>query len=532
MAGKAGKRVIVFDTTLRDGEQSPGASMNLTEKLEVARALELLGVDVIEAGFPITSQDDFEAVRAISREVRRPAVCGLARCVAKDIDRAAEAVKAAKHPRVHVFLATSKIHREFKLRKARHEILRLAIDGVRHARAAVKDVEFSPEDAARTEPEFLAEVVEAVIDAGASTVNIPDTVGWSTPERFGALIEYLFDCVPNIGKAVIAVHCHDDLGMAVANTLAAVQAGARQIEVTINGIGERAGNAAMEEVVMALNTRPEVFDGCRSGIRTDLLYATSRLVSRVTGLAVARNKAIVGENAFAHESGIHADGILKKRTTYEIMDPRSVGLAKSKLVLGKHSGRHQFRQRLKELGFRLKDAQVDALFFGAFKDLADRKKEVFDEDLVALAESEVAHAPETWRLCRLTVATATGGMATATVELEDQVAHEHRRDAATGDGPVDAIFHAMEKMTGVKLKLEEFQIRAVTGGTEAQGEARIEARHGDRTLSGRGVSTDILEAGAKAYLSVINRVVSDKAIKKGRSEKPTTFGPGRRVIDV
>jgi 2-isopropylmalate synthase len=256
------------------------------------------------------------------------------------------------------------------------------------------------------------------------------------------------------------------------------------------------------------------------------------LVSRVTGLAVARNKAIVGENAFAHESGIHADGILKKRTTYEIMDPRSVGLAKSKLVLGKHSGRHQFRQRLKELGFRLKDAQVDALFFGAFKDLADRKKEVFDEDLVALAESEVAHAPETWRLCRLTVATATGGMATATVELEDQVAHEHRRDAATGDGPVDAIFHAMEKMTGVKLKLEEFQIRAVTGGTEAQGEARIEARHGDRTLSGRGVSTDILEAGAKAYLSVINRVVSDKAIKKGRSEKPTTFGPGRRVIDV
>jgi 2-isopropylmalate synthase len=511
MAGKAGKRVIVFDTTLRDGEQSPGASMNLTEKLEVARALELLGVDVIEAGFPITSQDDFEAVRAISREVRRPVVCGLARCVTKDIDRAAEAVAPAKHPRIHVFLATSKIHREFKLRKAQHEILRLAIDSVSHAKSLVKDIEFSPEDASRTEPEFLAQVVEAVIDAGATTVNIPDTVGWSTPDRFGALIAYLFETVPNIGKAVIAVHCHDDLGMAVANTLAAVQAGARQIEVTINGIGERAGNAALEEVVMALNTRPEAFGGCRTGIRTDRLHATSRLVSRVTGLPVARNKAIVGENAFAHESGIHADGILKKRTTYEIMDPKSVGLAKSKLVLGKHSGRHQFRQRLKELGFRLKDAQVDALFFGAFKDLADRKKEVFDEDLVALAESEVAHAPETWRLCRLTVATATGGMATATVELEDQVAHEHRRDAATGDGPVDAIFHAMEKMTGVKLKLEEFQIRAVTGGTEAQGEARIEARHGDRILSGRGVSTDILEAGAKAYLSVINRVVSDKA---------------------
>jgi len=519
MAGKAGKRVIVFDTTLRDGEQSPGASMNLTEKLEVARALELLGVDVIEAGFPITSQDDFEAVRAISREVRWPAVCGLARCVTKDIDRAAEALAAAKHPRIHVFLATSKIHREFKLRKARHEILRLAVEGVRHAKAAVKDVEFSPEDAARTEPEYLAEVVEAVIAAGATTVNIPDTVGWSTPERFRALIEYLFDTVPNIGQAVIAVHCHDDLGMAVANTLAAVQAGARQIEVTINGIGERAGNAAVEEVVMALNTRPEVFGGCWTGIRTDLLYPTSRLVSRVTGLTVARNKAIVGENAFAHESGIHADGVLKKRTTYEIMDPKSVGLAKSKLVLGKHSGRHQFRQRLKELGFRLKDAEVDALFFGAFKDLADRKKEVFDEDVAALVESEVAHAPETWRLCRLTVATATGGMATATVELEDQAAHEHRRDAATGDGPVDAIFHALERMTHVKLKLEDYQIRAVTSGTEAQGEARIEARHGDRTISGRGVSTDILEASAKAYLNAINRVVSGKAAQAAVKRK-------------
>jgi len=513
MAGKAGKRVIVFDTTLRDGEQSPGASMNLTEKLEVARALERLGVDVIEAGFPITSQDDFEAVRAIAREVRRPTVCGLARCVAKDIDRAAEAVAAAKHARIHVFLATSKIHREFKLRKARHEILRLAVEGTRRAKAAVKDVEFSPEDAARTEPEYLAQVVEAVIDAGATTVNIPDTVGWSTPDRFRSLIEYLFERVPNIGRAVIAIHCHDDLGMAVANTLAAVQAGARQAEVTINGIGERAGNAAMEEVVMALNTRPEAFDGCWTNIRTDLLYPTSRLVSRVSGLTVARNKAIVGENAFAHEAGIHADGILKKRTTYEIMDPKSVGLTRSNLVLGKHSGRHQFRQRLKELGFRLKDAEVDALFFGAFKELADRKKEIFDEDIVALAESEVAHAPETWRLCRLTVATATGGMATATVELENLADGDTRRDAATGDGPVDAIFHALERMTHVKLRLEDYQIRAVTSGTEAQGEARIEARCGGRTVSGRGVSTDILEASAKAYLNAINRIVGGKAAR-------------------
>ncbi|MBM4018606.1 MAG: 2-isopropylmalate synthase [Planctomycetes bacterium] len=507
MPDKASKRVIVFDTTLRDGEQSPGASLNLTEKLEVARALELLGVDVIEAGFPITSPDDFEAVRAIAREVTKPAVCGLARCVPKDIDRAAEAVAAAKRPRVHVFLATSRIHRQFKLRKARREILRLAVDGVSRAKAAVPDVQFSPEDAARTEPEFLAQVVEAVIDAGAATVNIPDTVGWSTPERFRALIEYLFDRVANIAKAVIAVHCHDDLGMAVANTLAAVQAGARQVEVTVNGIGERAGNAALEEIVMALRTRPDAFAGCSTNIRTNLLYATSRLVSRVTGLAVARNKAVVGENAFAHESGIHADGVLKKRTTYEIMDPRSVGLARSKLVLGKHSGRHQFRRRLGELGFRLSPRQVDGLF-GAFKELADRKKEVFDEDLVALVESEVPRAPETWRLCRLTVATATGGMAAATVELQNLKTREHRRDAATGDGPVDAIFHALERMTGVRLVLEDYQIRAVTSGTEAQGEARLQARHGGLSVTGRGVSTDILEASAKAYLSVINRVVA------------------------
>jgi len=523
MATSAAKRVIVFDTTLRDGEQSPGASMNLTEKLEVARALELLGVDVIEAGFPITSPDDFEAVRAVSRQVRRPAVCGLARCVAKDIDRAAEAVAPARHPRIHVFLATSKIHREHKLHKARNEILRLAVEGVRHAKAAIDDIQFSPEDAARTEPPFLAEVVEAVIDAGATTVNIPDTVGWSTPDRFRALIEYLFEHVSNIRKAVIAVHCHDDLGMAVANTLTAVQAGARQVEVTINGIGERAGNAALEEVVMALNTRPDAFGGCRTGIRTELLHPTSRMVSRVTGLVVARNKSVVGENAFAHESGVHADGVLKERTTYEIMDPKSVGLAKSKLVLGKHSGRHQFRQRLKELGFRLPDAAIDRLFFGAFKELADRKKEVFDEDIAALVESESAQTQETWRLCRLTVATATGGMASATVELENVVAKEHRRDAATGDGPVDAIFRAMERITGVSLRLSDYQIRSVTSGTEAQGEARLEARHGDRTVSGRGVSTDILEASAKAYLGAINRVIA----MKGRKSK--VQGPKSKV---
>jgi 2-isopropylmalate synthase len=519
MAAKAEKRVIVFDTTLRDGEQSPGASMNLTEKLEVARALELLGVDVIEAGFPITSPDDFEAVRAISREVRRPAVCGLARCVAKDIDRAAEAVRDARRGRVHVFLATSKIHREFKLHKAQGEIVRLAVEGVKRARAAVKDVQFSPEDAARTEPDFLAEVVEAVIDAGASTVNIPDTVGWATPDEFRRLIEYLFEHVSNIKKAVIAVHCHNDLGMAVASTLAAVQAGARQVEVTVNGIGERAGNTSLDEVVMAMKTRPELYGGIKTGIRSELLLPTSRLVSRVTGLAVARNKPIVGENAFAHESGIHADGVLKKRDTYEIMDPKAVGLAKNKLVLGKHSGRHQFRMRLKEMGFRLTDKEVDALFFGPFKELADRKKEVFDEDIAALVESEVVTEPETWRLCRLTVATATGGMATATVELENLKTRQVVRDAATGDGPVDAIFRAMEAIAGVTLKLSDYNIRAVTAGTEAQGEARIEAQCGDRTVSARGVSTDILEASAKAYLGAINRILARRATKAAAKKK-------------
>jgi 2-isopropylmalate synthase len=518
MAIKATQRVFVFDTTLRDGEQSPGASMNLTEKLEVARALELLGVDVIEAGFPITSPDDFEAVRAISRQVRKAGVCGLARCVTKDIDRAAEAVAEAARGRIHVFLATSPIHREHKLHKTKAEVLRMAIESVRYARAKIKDIQFSPEDATRTEPDFLAEVVEAVIDAGATVVNIPDTVGYTTPAEMRERIEYLYEHVSNIAKATIAVHCHNDLGMAVANTLAAIQGGARQIEVTVNGIGERAGNAALEEVVMGMMTRPDVFGGCATAVKTERLQLTSRLVSRVTGLVVARNKPVVGENAFAHESGIHADGILKERTTYEVMDPKSVGLATSKLVLGKHSGRHQFRQRLVGMGFHLKDAEIDRLFFGPFKALADRKKEVFDEDIIVLVESDIAAVPETWRLVNLQVATATLGMPTATVELEVPATGARVRDAATGDGPVDAIFRAMERLTGVVLELSDYQIRSVTAGTEAQGEVRLEARHGGRTVSGRGVSTDILEASARAYLSAINRTVAG-GVKKGRAKK-------------
>jgi len=515
MAKRAANRVYVFDTTLRDGEQSPGASMNLTEKLEVARALELLGVDIIEAGFPITSPEDFEAVRAIAREVKRPVVAGLARCVPGDIDRAAEALAEARRPRIHVFLATSRIHRQYKLRKARSEILRLAVEGVERARRAVADVQFSPEDAARTEPDFLSRVVEAVIDAGATTVNIPDTVGWATPDGFRRLIEHLFETVPNITKAVIAVHCHDDLGMAVANTLAAVQAGARQVECTINGLGERAGNAALEEVVMALKTRPDAFGGCWTAVRTERLYPTSRLVSRVTGMVVARNKAVVGENAFAHESGVHADGVLKKRTTYEIMDPQTVGFGKSRIVLGKHSGRHQFRQRLKELGFRLPAEEIDRLFFGPFKALADRKKEVFDEDLEALVESEALTVPETWRLRGLQVATGTAGMPTATVELEEVATGRTIRDAATGDGPVDAIYRAIERLTGVVLRLEDYQIRSVTGGKEAQGEVRLEATYRGRAVSGRGVSTDVLEASARAFVGAINRALVQEKVASG-----------------
>ncbi len=520
MARTKQARVLVFDTTLRDGEQSPGASMNLREKLEVARALELLGVDIIEAGFPVTSVDDFEAVQAVSREVVEPVVAGLARCVEKDIDRAAEAVEPAKKPRIHVFLATSRIHREHKLRKARSEILRLAVAGVARAKGAVDDVQFSPEDAARTEPDFLAEVVEAVIDAGATTVNIPDTVGWSTPPEFRDVVAGLFESVPNIGKAVIAVHCHNDLGMAVANSLQAVRAGARQVECTINGLGERAGNAALEEIVMSLKTRPEAFGGCWTAVRSERLLHTSRLVSRVTGLVVPRNKAVVGENAFAHESGIHADGVLKERTTYEIMDPASVGLQSGRLVLGKHSGRHQFRSRLKELGYRLKDAEIDRLFFGPFKELADRKKEVFDADLEALVESELDVGQQVWKLMRIQAATGTGGMPAATVELVRHDGDEPVRDAATGDGAVDAIFRAMERITGVSLKLTDYTLRSVTGGKEAQGEVHIEVQHETGPVTARGLSTDILEASARAYLNAINRVL-------GRRQRPGSAGQGQ-----
>jgi len=496
--------VKIFDTTLRDGEQSPGASMNIQEKLEVARALTALNVDIIEAGFPIASPGDFDAVSAIAAEIDGPAVCGLARCMDKDIDRAAEAVRRNRRPRIHVFLATSAIHRQHKLKKAKEEIVRQAVEGIQRALSHVSDVEFSPEDAARTEPEYLAEVVHAAIEAGAKTINIPDTVGYATPDHFENLITYLYAHVPNIKKAVISVHCHNDLGLAVANSLAGIRAGARQVECTINGIGERAGNAALEEIVMALKVRQNHY-GVGTNVRTEKLFPLSRLVSSLTGLTVQRNKAIVGRNAFAHEAGIHQHGMLSHRETYEIMRPEDIGMNQSELVLGKHSGRHAFRDRLKAMGFVLTEPQIDHAF-ERFKVLADKKKEIFDEDLASLAEGEVKQEPHVWTLHTFNVFAGTHAIPTATVALKNGRG-EVVQDAATGDGPVDAICSCIQRITGISPKLLDYQTRSLTGGKEAQGEVMIEVVFESRYIHGRGVSTDVLEASAEAYLNAVNKIL-------------------------
>ncbi|MBV8675999.1 MAG: 2-isopropylmalate synthase [Planctomycetaceae bacterium] len=500
-------RIRIFDTTLRDGEQSPGASMNNVEKVEVARALAGLGVDILEAGFPIASQGDFEAVRAIATEVTGTVVCGLARCNARDIDRAWEALRFAQRARIHVFLATSAIHREHKLKMTRAQVIERAVESVRRARALCDDVEFSPEDAARTEIDFLSDVVGAAIDAGATTVNIPDTVGYATPTQYAGVIRALRARVPNIDRAVISVHCHNDLGLAVANSLAACEVGARQVECTINGLGERAGNAALEEIVMALKTRFDYY-GLTTGIRTERLYPVSRMVSTITGLTVQRNKAIVGRNAFAHEAGIHQDGMLKERSTYEIMRPEEVGVPRTDLVLGKHSGRHALRERVVELGYHLNEAQIETLFED-FKALADKKKEVYDEDLVVLIEKHIQDVPAHWSLVSLHTTAGSSVIPTATVCIrrpDGQVV----RDAAIGDGPVDAIFKAVERVTGVAANLREFAVRGVTAGKDAQGEVslELEVESDDRTFRGRAASTDIIEASAEAYLNAVNAIVT------------------------
>jgi 2-isopropylmalate synthase len=504
------KRLIVFDTTLRDGEQSPGASMNLTEKLEIAHALHELGVDVIEAGFPIASPGDFEAVQAIARQVQGPVICGLARCNKDDIDRAWEALREAPRPRIHIFLATSAIHREYKLHMAKDEILRRAIEAVERAKQYLADVEFSAEDAARTELDFLAEVVEKVIAAGATTVNIPDTVGYAVPEQYAAAIRHLRKHVRDVDKIVLSVHCHNDLGLAVANSLAALAEGARQVECTINGLGERAGNCALEEVVMAVKTRADYFD-LEVGINTQRLLPTSRLVSRVTGIQVQRNKAIVGQNAFAHEAGIHQDGMLKHSQTYEIMRPEDVGLLRTDLVLGKHSGRHALRQRIRDLGYHLDDELLQKVF-EAFKGLADRKKTIYDADVEALAEAVLHRGPAVWTLEAVTCNGGSGTVPSAALVLWNKDGTLHR-DAGTGDGPIDAVFKTIERITGVDVKLREYSVRSVTADEDAQGEAQVEAEHEGRILRGLGISTDIIEASALAFLQVINRALLRQQMK-------------------
>ncbi len=501
-------RVMIFDTTLRDGEQAPGCSMTQPEKLRVAKALADLGVDVIEAGFPAASPGDWESVHSVAREVDGPIICGLARCTRDDIEKAARALRPAPKHRIHVFLATSAIHRQYKLNMAKEEIIRSAVEGVKIAREYCEDVEFSPEDASRTELEFLAQVVEAVIDAGATTVNIPDTVGYTVPHEFAELFRYLRKNVSNIDRARLSVHCHDDLGMAVANSLMAVVAGARQVECTINGIGERAGNCSLEEIVMALRTR-ETFFNARTNIQSQKLYPASRLVSSITGMPIPRNKAIVGENAFAHESGIHQHGMLKHASTYEIMRPQDVGLSRSALVLGKHSGRHALRERIKELGFDIDETEF-ARVFEEFKALADKKKELFDGDIEALVLKAEGQDQGPWSLESLSTASGLQN-ATATVSLRHQDGRCIER-SSSGDGPVDAAFKAIEDITGINPSLQKFELRSLSEGEDAQGEAIVYVNFQDRSYRGSSATTDIVESATRAFLEVINRIeLSQKA---------------------
>jgi 2-isopropylmalate synthase len=497
------RTIRIFDTTLRDGEQSPGASMNLAEKMEIAQALVDLKVDIIEAGFPIASPGDFEAVREIAGNIRGATICGLARCNDADIDRAWEALKHAPSPRIHVFLATSAIHREFKLKMDKDEIIRRAIAGVERAVRYCDDVEFSPEDAARTELDFLCQVVEAAIKAGATTVNIPDTVGYATPAHFGNVIKNLRERVPNIDRAVISVHCHNDLGLAVANSLAGIENGGGQIECTINGIGERAGNCSLEEVVMALRTRQDYFKA-DTRIETRRLVPTSRLVSNITGLQVQRNKAVVGRNAFAHEAGIHQDGMLKEPRTYEIMRPEDVGFAKTDLILGKHSGRAALADRAKALGYHLTAEQLQTVF-EQFKSLADKKKDIYDGDIAALCEQQYLDGASQWSIASYVIHCGSGEKPTVSLTLK-KGDREVAERMTCGDGPVDAIFLALEKITGITVVCRDFRVQAVTVGKDAQAEVNVEVEHNGQIYRGRGVSTDSVEASGKAFLNAINRI--------------------------
>jgi 2-isopropylmalate synthase len=513
-------RVIIFDTTLRDGEQAPGFSMNTVEKLEMARQLARLNVDVIEAGFPISSEEDFEATREVARQVGTldgaPTICGLSRVGLADIDRCWEAVKYARRPRIHTFVATSDIHLKYKLRKSRAEVLKAAEEAVRHARGYCEDVEFSPEDASRSDFDYMCDVLEAAIEAGARTINIPDTVGYAIPQEWAERIARIQErLLRHRGTYVLSVHCHNDLGQAVANSLTAILNGARQVECTINGIGERAGNASLEEIVMALRTRRDFFN-VDTRVRTEEIFRASRLLSHITGVHVQPNKAIVGENAFAHEAGIHQDGVLKEKLTYEIMRPEDIGRPSNKLVLGKHSGRHALAARLRDLGFELEGAELDRAFV-KFKDLADRKKEVYDEDLVAIVTDEARGVTETYQLEYLHVISGTGVVPSATVKLrkEGQVF----QDSGVGDGPVDAVLAAIDAITGLKGRLQDYSLRSATSGKDALGEVSMKVEFDGVVVSGKGASTDVIEASARAYLNALNRVVQP-ALQKLREVGP------------
>ena len=496
------RMVRIFDTTLRDGEQSPGASMNVEEKIMVAKQLARLGVDIIEAGFAYSSPGDFEAVRRIAREVEGPTICSLARARPEDIDRAWEALKGAPKVRIHTFLSTSDIHLMHQFRMTRDEAKKRAIEMVQRARGYVEDVEFSPMDASRSDPTYLYEVIEAVIAAGAGTINIPDTVGYAVPQEFGRLIRGIRERVPNSAKAVISVHCHNDLGLAVGNSLAAVFEGAGQVECTINGIGERAGNTALEEIVMGLRTRKDFYQA-DTKIRTEEISKTSRLVSKITGMVVQPNKAIVGANAFAHTSGIHQDGLLKDKTTYEIMRPETIGLVESKMVMGKLSGRHAFRQRLVELGYTLSDEEVNHSF-ERFKKLADQKREIYEEDLEVIVSEELAKMADRITLKSFHVASGTDQVPTATVELD--IDGETIEQIGTGDGPVDAVYRTIAAITQTKSTLLMYAVKAITGGTDAQGEVSVRVQEAGRTVSGHGADTDIIMASARAYLNALNKL--------------------------
>lgn len=500
-------KVIIFDTTLRDGEQAAGGSLNIQEKLEIAKQLEKLGVDVLEAGFPVTSPGDFEAVRLISKEVRKPVICALMHANLEAIDKSWQAIKGAERPRIHIVLSSSDIHLFYALKKSREEILGMTRGTVAHARKYCSDIEFSAMDASRTDPQYIYQLLRVAIDAGATTVNIPDTVGYAMPAEFGDLVEGAFKNVPNIGKATVSVHCHNDLGLAVANSLEAIKRGARQVEGTINGIGERAGNASLEEIVMAIKTRQNFFN-LTTGIDTTQIYKTSRLVSDLTGFPVQPNKAIVGANAFRHSSGLHVDGMIKAAQTFEIMDPKSVGVPSSALVLGKTSGRHAFRERLAELGYTLSEEDFNRAF-AAFKDLADKKRDVTDRDIESLVAQEKRTVSETYHLDRLQVTCGDRGIPTAAVRLVKSDG-EVLADAALGTGPVDAVYQAINRLVGVPNELTEFSVKSVTEGIDAIGEVLVRIASGGITYTGRGSDTDIIVASARAYLNALNRLLASK----------------------